>query len=849
MDVLERIYGYFDRNPDLRVLFIFDEMRILATDLQNVEWKEGFVYEIFDGRVFRVKYNIEHEWKNSKVVLLIPKSSPHSESDYQNFPLLDVLAANMEYKGDSAEFFLQEKNVPLRLRSYIESNLQCLQQKQVDKILVNYYNADLNEDILNRGIISAYLDSASLLDWTVIFVKLILLGRSSEDSKRESFFKRLSRSREAVVSLETKIACIFGYKFEPLKPRDYDDALRYMGCSLKYNSICKLLPLSRADNYGVYKVKSVNALDQINSVWDAAMESPLFKTAMEETLNEVAVSIQEENLVKWYGEEGDFFRMTESLCNLVLSEFLQEKLYADPTAIGSKIRDMQQKNLDANGVLKFVAALCDYYSATKDVKTLRLNSPAEYVKEYTNNFYRLDSFYRLSLEFFVKARNSAIEETLRKAKLQLDEDYAKFCNRLNLEWTECLCESNGLENIGAVLQQNIYETFKKSDVKQTIIISDALRYEVGVELEKAITVKMRHAAKLEYALAMLPTETKYCKPALFPHRELRLDETEPNMLVDGTICNSTDSRTAQLGKFVPSAICVQYNDIKKRGKEENRELFKRPLVYIMHNVIDDDGHDCDADKLTEACRKSIDELSQLISDLQNSWNVSHISIVSDHGFLFNDIEFLDKDKHVVTEDTLERKSRYYLTRSSDAKEGIVKFPLSKVSGMRVDDVYVAVPRGTNRLAAPGGGYQFAHGGLALQEIVIPVIHSTNRREKQKQKVNICILTYRQSEQKLVMTSSLLRFRILAKEAVGADFMERKIVMGIYYKDKLISEEKELIMNSTSTNSDERIVCQELTLTEQTTSSLLELRVYDADDRLNPLAISPVTNNTLIEQDF
>ena len=40
-----------------------------------------------------------------------------------------------------------------------------------------------------------------------------------------------------------------------------------------------------------------------------------------------------------------------------------------------------------------------------------------------------------------------------------------------------------------------------------------------------------------------------------------------------------------------------------------------------------------------------------------------------------------------------------------------------------DGVYVAVPDGSNRFFAPGGGYEFAHGGATLQELIIPVLFS------------------------------------------------------------------------------------------------------------------------------
>ena len=45
--VQERIYNYFERNPQLHVLFIFDRMDIIQTELGEVkEWADGYIYKI-----------------------------------------------------------------------------------------------------------------------------------------------------------------------------------------------------------------------------------------------------------------------------------------------------------------------------------------------------------------------------------------------------------------------------------------------------------------------------------------------------------------------------------------------------------------------------------------------------------------------------------------------------------------------------------------------------------------------------------------------------------------------------------------------------------------------------------
>ena len=75
--VQDRIFNYFERNPQLHVLFIFDRMNIIENDLSIVEWPENYIYKVFDGAWFNTKYSIETAWKDKKVVLLFSKCTGH----------------------------------------------------------------------------------------------------------------------------------------------------------------------------------------------------------------------------------------------------------------------------------------------------------------------------------------------------------------------------------------------------------------------------------------------------------------------------------------------------------------------------------------------------------------------------------------------------------------------------------------------------------------------------------------------------------------------------------------------------------------------------------------------------
>lgn len=60
----------------------------------------------------------------------------------------------------------------------------------------------------------------------------------------------------------------------------------------------------------------------------------------------------------------------------------------------------------------------------------------------------------------------------------------------------------------------------------------------------------------------------------------------------------------------------------------------------------------------------------------------------------------------------------------------------------------------------------------------------------------------------------------------------------------------MTLNSTdATNLNNRVFEVTLNLNKSVNASMLQLRIYDVDDKLNPLVRETVKNNTMIEQDF
>jgi len=851
MSTQDKIYQYFERDPHLRVLFIFNN-DFIADELSNAKWEEGYEYVDFKGDWFTTKYNLDNDWKDKKIVMMLHQDSPLRVKSLQaSFPLMDVLVANMEYRSQDYAAFMQQNGLPetdRQLVKFVERNIQALQAEKMHKLFAPYYaDRSITTDKFVRGFISSYMAQQRILDWDAIIVRLLLMGRNSERQKLTEFFVKLRGSKDASEALNQRLTDIFGVGYDDSTLEKVGNVVKV----LKYNAITQNLAPISADNYKQSRINDSLALQQMNRILELALSNEKSAQAIQELFDELGAEIHEENIISWYGTEANYYFVPQQLCQPIVKTLLENKAESDPEIVINRVEDLLIKHNDHGTMammMDYTLLVARIYKAMQAAGSLTLNTPDEYVNRYCEDYFLIDQLYRQVNECYFKLDpSSEVYATAQQTKHLLDLNYAKFANRLNLEWTRCIKETGGMGEVHLLRQQDFYqERINPIQKKVVVIISDALRYEVAQELVGELA-KSRHIANIKPALAMLPTETKYCKPSLLPYHSLKLygSGDKQDMAVDDHILDSTEKRSEHLQRYRDGAICVPFETVAEYNQDKNREIFKHSLVYIFHDAIDHDSHDGSAKQVMQSCRRAIEELATMIPKIHASYNVTELFVTSDHGFLFNDIEFTEKDKHKVTEDTLEKSSRYYLTRSDAEVKDIVKFRLNEVSGMEnVPDVLVAVPQGTNRLAAPSGGYMFTHGGAALQEIIIPVINSRQERADNKQPVGVMIL-----DRKLSIQASRLRFKLLQTEAVSMDMKERIVRVALYHNDEPVTPIKDVVLDKTATSLDDRKVVVDLTLNKNVDAKVLQLKIYDITDDLNPLIKENVTNNTLIGNDF
>ena len=96
----------------------------------------------------------------------------------------------------------------------------------------------------------------------------------------------------------------------------------------------------------------------------------------------------------------------------------------------------------------------------------------------------------------------------------------------------------------------------------------------------------------------------------------------------------------------------------------------------------------------------------------------------------------------------------------------------------------------------------------------------------------------------------MKFQLIQTEAVSMTIMERTVSCCIYCGEEAVTANKEVKLNSPDAeNLNNRVFEVTLNLNKTVTGSMLQLRITDVDDKLNPLIKETVKNNTIIEQDF
>jgi uncharacterized protein (TIGR02687 family) len=427
------------------------------------------------------------------------------------------------------------------------------------------------------------------------------------------------------------------------------------------------------------------------------------------------------------------------------------------------------------------------------------------IEQYSRVWYEIDQLYRKAI---YHARQSGQTTLLAQLLEQVENHYVNsYLLKVNTEWQKVVDATSRWELSSVLSQLNFFEErvdrFLRRDNKIFVVISDALRYEVGEELLRLIRQEDRYEAQLEPALAMLPSFTQLGMAALLPHEALSFNDKADAVLINGESSQGTPNRQKILEKALPGqATAIKAEEFMGLNRDDSRALIRdHEVVYVYHNQIDAVGDKRDTEeRVFDAVEDTLEELVMLIKKLANA-NANNMFVTADHGFIYQNKPIDESDFSAGEpkgEEILAINRRFVLGRGLKADPSFKHFTAGDV-GLQ-GDMEMLLPKTINRLRVKGAGSRYVHGGTSLQEVVIPVIQINKRRQSDITMVEVDILRGATS----VITTGQLTVALYQTEAVTEKVQPRELRAGIYTQEgELISDQHTLSFDLTSDNPRDR----------------------------------------------
>jgi uncharacterized protein (TIGR02687 family) len=842
----DKIEKYFRQHPELRVLFFFDEQgeyraEVEALDLPGIQklyWSQNNFY-------LKTRLHSD-DLRDEKVLLYLPMAAPRTNEAYHAFPLLGLLIANKELSLDDVGQFMDDFQLKRNQKNLVSKYMRELKYATVQDVCRPVLSAaHFEEKNLVQGLVSAFLRFSSITPWSLLLGKMLALALPSQAEELSRFQNKIEEN-QLLDLLQQKTHDFFGDRLYDLSADSLFDLLRRVW----YNQITQTLSLKSSDPYKALKMDG-STLVFFNQFVQETERNRRVQEKLDEALELVKNDIQSRKLIEVYGQGAGFAWYPEDMLWELMALELSN-LTINPSGSIERLENLSlQEDLaqPLTETLQFLIHSARMFDKIKGIRSYILDTPDQYILSYTNEWMLVDTAYRKAVRIY---RHGDLADA--KVRLGLDAvmegvnaAYEKHLDALNRDWLKCLNQYNfDYHNIRAPKQYDFYKReVEPYDQKVVVIISDGLRYEAATDLLASLHGDPKNTADIRYQLASIPSKTNIGMAQLLPGHEPTF--TDGSIAIGGIKTEGIANRRQILTLKNQDATAEQFSALQGKTQEELREIFKRKLVYVYHDVIDARGDkSASEDRTFLAVDEAIEDLKKFIKSLHATYNVARVLVTADHGFLYNDRPIDEKDKESSPNGkVVQNHNRFEISSDSKPVEMGYKFPLSATTKF-TGELFVTIPQSVNRYKLQGVGHQYVHGGGSLQEVVVPVIDSSRKRQEITKKVTPMLVEHRQ----LRVVSNILRVQLLQTNKVSRFEKEITISIGLYKDLELVSNEQIILLNSTEEAPSERMHRVDLNLAAVAAKeSFLKLKVFDVEDKLNPLIEELVQNSTLIQTDF
>ncbi len=713
--IAQALTKLFDRH---RIVFWYDARQELSYDFEELVLPGVEKLRIANNE-FGLKYMILREQPDQQFLLYHEGPQP---ADLDNW-LLDVLLANGEFRTDQVAIWLSEMELGPEFNDVVQAHEEFFKAvKRKDDLRVR-----LRPD-----------DSAGRIRLKMLAVCVGVDPRF--DSVVESLLQELADNKDDKLRLISRCG-LDGFFWEQMD-RMYGYRSDEPGL---LDFVVALFKSCYAVGTGGQATLTGDALVFLKRWKDSRQLEGCFEMLSEESAT--ALGIEQDLGKRDFRElmDLDYFRLIDQkIISDLVRAVVSRTVSSGDVALWVRQRRQGHWYLEYSHLYEAIDYAAQFTQALGEA-SLTMESLAEGVQRYSRSWFKLDQLYR---KFTIHVRMSGNATLMGPLSEQIENLYSNsYLLKLGDRFQFFVDKASTWEALPVQKQRAFFEhwvqPFLRKENKVCVIISDAMRYEIGEELLCLIRKEDRYGAELEPVLSMLPSYTQLGMAALLPNRELTIaDNDTGTVLVDGMSSQGTANRVKILEQSVRQrATACKAEELMAMHGDDCRALVRdNDVIYVYHNRIDATGDKRETEeRVFEEVEETLQELIRLIKKLTAA-NANNLLITADHGFLYQNRPIEESDfsgDDAEGEQILFRDRRFVLGKGFSSVPGLHTFT-SQQLGL-AGSVEVQIPRSINRLRLRGSGSRFVHGGASLQEVVVPVIKVNKKRQSDLSAVEVDIL--------------------------------------------------------------------------------------------------------------
>lgn len=774
--IIDRLNAEFTGDTR-KLVFWYDDKADFAEDLENVELENAKIYHLQPDNQFYTKYFLERVDTTTNYLIYAPFPKP----DVRDNHLEDTMLYSKRFFADRASLLSVDLGIEEKYKPVLEKHIKFFADKKRTQRFYDLEIENFNEENILTGLLSAICKARTCSFEEVVRIVL------TEGSLSDNTYMQQFEQYDLLPSFWKLCEQHFGYT--DVKPT-LERLLVTMFVTYAARYVQTDLPAAWK-SFVSYKAGNIIAF------LDSLMNSVLYRDRYDELSNYVAKGLNVYQAFAGYRADDLVECDTFLAVDQVLVKWLIDRLLVED--VGAKLGELtipevcekRSKMHFGRRTAKTYRLLNSAYHIVKEANYKNAVGFKAIIDQYLTTDYTVDQEYRNFYYAYGQLENTDAIEPLRE---RVENIYTnEYLAALLPAWNDGIQQKDALSVIP--LQREFYDTnLRYSKERTVVIISDAMRYEVGQELFARMQDDPKCTAQLNVQLGVLPSYTRLGMAALLPHRTLEMTD-DFQVLVDGTLCDNLAGRQQVLQSYVPDSVCIQFDDIKNMKVADLRDvLTKRQVVYVYHNQIDARGDKPNTeDEVFNACEEAVQEIMELIRRISSSGNTYHFIVTADHGFLYKRDKLTESDK--ITGKSAEKafvNRRFIVSKNPVQDNGIDHMSMGTVLG-NSDTKMVSYPVSSNVFKVAGGGANYVHGGSSPQEMLVPVLDikmERGRMEIQNAKIE------------LVSTISKITNLITFLEFIQSEAVS-DMVKPATYRIYFISEDNEKISNEVTYVADNR----------------------------------------------